>query len=140
MEEKISRENTIVYTTCAQPTERLCVTWPFQGAGGGEKRPSFLVERLNRLFPAAAAQGGAAPSLDQLRAMAAGLPQVRKAMSDDPLCDTLFRRLDRAAHWTRGRLSADRVAALYGDCLLYTSTMARTLPSARPALTGALPR
>lgn len=58
LEEKISRENTIVYTTCAQPTERLCVTWPFQGAGGGEKRPSFLVERLNRLFPAAAAQGG----------------------------------------------------------------------------------
>ncbi|MFR5025467.1 MAG: PD-(D/E)XK nuclease family protein [Evtepia gabavorous] len=115
LEEKISRENTIVYTTCAQPTERLCVTWPFQGAGGGEKRPSFLVERLNRLFPAAAAQGGAAPSLDQLRAMAAGLPQVRQALSDDPLCDTLFRRLDRAAHWTRGRLSADRVAALYGE-------------------------
>ena len=61
LEEKISRENTIVYTTCAQPTERLCVTWPFQGAGGGEKRPSFLVERLNRLFPAAAAQGGRRP-------------------------------------------------------------------------------
>ena len=67
LEEKISRENTIVYTTCAQPTERLCVTWPFQGAGGGEKRPSFLVERLNRLFPAAAAQGGAAcPRSDRL--------------------------------------------------------------------------
>ena len=47
--------------------------------------------------------------------MAAGLPQVRQALSDDPLCDTLFRRLDRAAHWTRGRLSADRVAALYGE-------------------------
>ena len=39
LEEKISRENTIVYTTCAQPTERLCVTWPFQGAGGGRNAP-----------------------------------------------------------------------------------------------------
>ena len=39
LEEKISRENTIVYTTCAQPTERLCVTWPFQGAGGARNAP-----------------------------------------------------------------------------------------------------
>lgn len=38
LEEKISRENTIVYTTCAQPTERLCVTC-VQGREGERNAP-----------------------------------------------------------------------------------------------------
>lgn len=115
LEEKISRENTIVYTTCAQPTERLCVTWPFQGAGGGEKRPSFLVERLNRLFPAAAARGGGA--LPGSAACHGGrtAPGPTGSVGPIPSATRCFAAWIGRPHWTRGRLSADRVAALYGE-------------------------
>lgn len=58
-EEKLSREYTIVYTTCAQPAQKLYVTWPAQGETGGEKRPSFLIERLETLFPPVSAPGEA---------------------------------------------------------------------------------
>ena len=34
----------------ARPSERLVVSWPSQSAAGEERRPSFLVERLRRLF------------------------------------------------------------------------------------------
>lgn len=115
LEEKISRENTILYTTCAQPTEKLCVTWPAQGESGGEKRPSFLVERLRVLFPQAAQKAKAAPSPDQLRALAAALPQVRQALMEEPACASLFRHLDQGAQWKRGRLSPKAVRALYGE-------------------------
>lgn len=50
--DKLTREMTIVYTTCAVPSERLLVTWPRSGERPGEeRRPSFLVERLCLLYP-----------------------------------------------------------------------------------------
>ncbi|MFR6380572.1 MAG: PD-(D/E)XK nuclease family protein [Evtepia sp.] len=73
-EEKLSREYTIVYTTCAQPAQKLYVTWPAQGETGGEKRPSFLIERLETLFPQCQRREKPAPSPDQLRSLAAGVP------------------------------------------------------------------
>lgn len=115
MEEKINRENTIVYTTCTQPTERLYVTWPAQGEGGGEKRPSFLVERLQALFPQGKGAAQVAPSPDQLRALAARMPQARAALAGEPACDRLFRHLEQGAQWQRGRLSPQAVTALYGE-------------------------
>ena len=83
-EEKLSREYTIVYTTCAQPAQRLYVTWPAQGETGGEKRPSFLIERLETLFPQCQRREKPAPSPDQLRSLAAGIPSIRAALSEDP--------------------------------------------------------
>ena len=49
-QELLYREMTTVYLTCARPSERLVVSWPSQSAAGEERRPSFLVERLRRLF------------------------------------------------------------------------------------------
>lgn len=115
LEEKISRENTIVYTTCAQPTRRLYVSWAAQGEGGGEKRPSFLVRRLETLFPQAGGTGRPAPSPDRLRAMAARLPEVRAALSEDAACRRVFRQLERGRQWRRGHLSPGAVRALYGE-------------------------
>ena len=113
-EEKLSREYTIVYTTCAQPAQKLYVTWPAQGETGGEKRPSFLIERLETLFPQCQRQEKPAPSPDQLRSQAAGVPSIRAALSEDPRSAALFRHLDQAARWQRGRLSPGAVSALYG--------------------------
>ena len=113
-EEKLSREYTIVYTTCAQPARKLYVTWPAQGETGGEKRPSFLIERLETLFPQCQRREKPAPSPDQLRSLAAGVPSIRAALSEDPRSAALFRHLDQAARWQRGRLSPGAVSALYG--------------------------
>lgn len=115
LEEKVSRENTIVYTACAQPSRRLYVSWPAQGESGGEKRPSFLVQRLAALFPQAGEAGRAALSPDQLRSLAAQLPQARQALAGEPACQALFEHLDRGAGWRRGRLSAQAVRTLYGE-------------------------
>ena len=48
--ELLYREMTTIYQVCAQPSEKLVVSWPSQGAGGEECRPSFLVGRLRLLF------------------------------------------------------------------------------------------
>ena len=115
MEEKLSREETIVYTACTKPEEMLCVTWPAAGESGGEKRPSFLVESLRTLFPRAEQAPQLRPSPDQLRAVAARLPEAREALEDREDFAASFRRLDRAARWERGRLSPKAVKALYGE-------------------------
>ncbi len=115
MEEKLDRESTIVYTICAQPREKLYVTWPAGGDDGGEYRPSFLVERLQLLFPQGKRNETPAPSPDQLRAMAAKLPSLRAQLQEEPACVTLFQQLDRAAVWARGRLSQRAVKKLYGE-------------------------
>ncbi len=115
MEEKLSREETIVYTACTKPTEKLCVTWPAAGESGGEKRPSFLVETLRTLFPQAEQPSEIRPSPDQLRAQAARVPELREALEEREDFAASFRRLDRAAQWERGRLSPKAVKALYGE-------------------------
>lgn len=115
MEEKLDRESTIVYTICAQPTEKLYVTWPAGGDDGGEYRPSFLAERLQGLFPQGNRAGTPAPSPDQLRAMASRLPDLREQLEGEAACAALFRQLDRAAAWERGRLSPRAVKKLYGE-------------------------
>ena len=115
MEEKLDREQTIVYTACSQPTEKLYVTWPAGGENGGEKRPSFLVENLLTLFPEARGTCTPADSPDRLRTLAAKLPEARAALEEDPDYANRFRRLDRAARWERGRLSPQAVKTLYGE-------------------------
>lgn len=115
MEEKLGREQTIVYTACSQPRSKLYVTWPVSGESGGEKRPSFLVERLRTLFPEAQGTCVAADSPDRLRTLAAKLPEARDALSADPAYANRFQRLDRAAQWERGKLSPQAVKTLYGE-------------------------
>ena len=78
--EKLDRGSTIVYTVCTQPTEKLYVSWPAQGEGGGEKRPAFLVDTLTTLFPQCGGTGHPAPSPDALRALAAQDPEARAAL------------------------------------------------------------
>ncbi|MBN9342302.1 MAG: ATP-binding cassette domain-containing protein [Comamonadaceae bacterium] len=50
--DKLYREMTIVYETCALPSERLTVSWPAMGSEGEERRAAFLVHKLRALFPA----------------------------------------------------------------------------------------
>jgi len=111
IEEKLSRENTILYTACTQPTEKLYVSWP--SGGEGEKRPSFLVERLTNLFPQSALAAEPPLSPDRLLKLAFEDPEVRTVL-EEKYCET-FNRMERAGQWERGKLSPGVVRRLYGE-------------------------
>lgn len=115
------REMTTIYQICARPSQKLAVTWPIQGPGGEERRPSFLVDRLKLLFD----------GLDPIREedlhgsfrLEAPLPALeqagrnqnaRRALEGLPGFETQVARLDRAAAWERGKLSRPAVDRLYG--------------------------
>ena len=72
------------------------------------------MDTLTTLFPQCGGTGHPAPSPDALRALAAQDPEARAALDGEAPCQTLFRRLDQAAGWTRGSLSPQAVEALYG--------------------------
>lgn len=44
------REMTTIYQICARPSQKLVVSRPGQGAGGEERRPSFLIGRIRLIF------------------------------------------------------------------------------------------
>ena len=56
-EDRLYRSLNLVYSALTIPTDRLIVTWPRTGSGGGEKRPSFVVRRLETMFAAEAETG-----------------------------------------------------------------------------------
>ncbi len=119
---RLDREMTIAYELFALPGERLWVSWAKSGEDGEEKRPSFLVERLRRLFPDAKVERGPDMAL-RLGAPQAALDVLGQAESP-ALRDCLLamhqwaartERILRAGELTRGSLSPDGVRAVYGD-------------------------
>lgn len=116
--DRLCREMTAVYTACTAPDRGLYVSWPVQN-GGEELRPSFLVERLRRIFPDVTVEEEG-DGLFRLCAPAAALeqagmrPTVRRVLSELPQWEPAVRRLEQARSWERGRLSRASVDRLYG--------------------------
>jgi len=119
--ELLYREMTTVYLTCARPSQKLLVSWPAQGAGGEERRPSFLAERLKLLFSdlkwvreeelnGSFRLEAPLPALEQ----AGRDPAARQALEGLPQYAPQVERLLRAARWERGSLSRPAVDRLYG--------------------------
>ena len=119
--DKLWREMTIVYETCALPSDRLIVSYALAGEDGGKGQPSFLVKKLRQLFP------GLVPlderSLEKDFRMTAlrpalelaGLrPGLGRALKEVPGCAPLVERMERAATMERGSLTRPTVEALYG--------------------------
>ena len=115
------REMTTIYQLCARPSHRLIVSWPGQGVGGEDRRPSFLVERLRLIYSDLAViqeedlKGrfrleAPLPALEQ----AGRDPAARKALSALPAYAEQVERLTHAADWHRGSLSHRAVESLYG--------------------------
>ena len=118
LEDKLEREMTIVYETCAVPTEALWVSWARAGPEG-EAAPSFLIGRLEAVFPDLAKRSGEGeearlaaprPALE----LAGQRPEVLAALKTLPAYREAAARQAHAAHWRRGRLSLDASRALYG--------------------------
>ena len=121
LSDKLVRELTIVYETCALPEERLYVSWSATGAGGEEQRPSYLVRRLEHLFPQANEVREAAldgtfrlsaprPALE----LAGRYPAAAEALLSLPEYAPLAKRVLASARFRRGSLSRPAVDILYG--------------------------
>ena len=119
--ELLYREMTTIYQICARPSRKLIVTWPAQGPGGEERRPSFLVGRLQLLFSdlkpvreedlkGSFRLEAPLPALEQ----AGRNLTARQALMALPGLGEQVARLDRAAAWERGKLSRQAVDRLYG--------------------------
>jgi len=117
--DRLYREMTAIYTACTRPDRKLLVTWPEHGGGGEELRPSFLVERLRRIFPDLVVQEEGA-GLFRLAAPRPALEQagtktwVRRVLKEIPGWQKQVERLERSEHWERGSLSRRSVDRLYG--------------------------
>lgn len=126
--DKLQRELTIAYETCALPSERLYVSYAAGDGAGGERTPSFLYQRLGVLFPDSgeaendpsgswrlAAPG---PALE----LAGERPEVAAALSALSGWGERVDHIQNAARWQRGRLSARGVEALYGGTVPMSAT------------------
>lgn len=117
--DRLYREMTAIYMACTRPDEKLFVSWANHGSGGEDLRPSFLVERLRRIFCDLVVQqegdglfrlAAPQPALEQ-----AGVrPEVRRILRAMPEWNERVKRLERAEHWERGSLSRESVDRLYG--------------------------
>ena len=131
-EDKLRREMTVAYETCAIPAERLYLSYARQVGAGEERVPCFLWERLERLFPGAppldagesrlAAPG---PALE----LAGSMPAVARTLKEIPGCAARVERLEQAAGWQRGRLSPRGVEALFGSVVPMSATRLDVLNS-----------
>ena len=119
--DKLWREMTILYETCALPSDRLVVSWPGMGMGGEERRPSLLVRRLRERFPELALLDerrlgeGFRLSAPRPALEAAGRSrEAARALRQLPEYAPLVERMERAAGMERGSLTRPAVEALYG--------------------------
>ncbi len=128
-EELLYREMTTVYLIASRPTRKLVVSWPGQSLAGEERRPSFLTQRLQRLFSDLKVQQE--EDLQGRFRLQAPLPALEQAGRSRAAHDALARlpeyapavaRLDRAARWERGRLSRPAVDCLYGRAVAMSAS------------------
>ncbi len=119
--DKLYREMTIVYESCALAEEKLVISWPTLGSEGEERRPAFLVHRLRTLFPElriereSALDGSfrlaaAGPALE-LAGRRAGVAEALRAL---PEYASRVERMEAARRMERGSLTRPTVDALYG--------------------------
>lgn len=119
MEDKLTREMTIAYTAVCQPTQALYLSYP-AGADGDERRESFLIKRLERLFPEEWPKALSTEEDPRLAAPAPAMelapqrPEVRAALEELEEYAPHLKRMEEALGQERGGLSESGVAALYG--------------------------
>ena len=126
-EDKLRREMTIAYETCARPTQRLYVSYAAAGPGGEQRAPCFLWERLAALFPDGPTADPADPMVrlsapDAALELAGHDPEVARALRQVPGLAPRVDRIQDAAQWRRGRLSQAAVSALFGPVVPMSAT------------------
>lgn len=125
--DKLRREMTIAYETCARPSDRLYVSYASGGVDGVQRTPCFLWERISALFP----DGPVADGTDLMARLSAPDAALELAGRDPAVADALrmipglanrVERVQSAAHWRRGRLSRLAVDRLLGSVVPMSAT------------------
>ena len=132
----LDREFNLIYNVLTLPGESLYVSRSRFTAQGGESRPSFLTDRLEKLFGVRETAGDlrcarlSAPG-PALEAAAEGDRDALAYFSRDPEAAEKLARLRAAGELTRGRLSEQGVRRLYGDELWLTASRIDNFASCR---------
>ena len=126
-DEKLDREFSLIYNVLSLPAESLYMSRSVFAADGSQTRPSFVTDRICRLFSLRETPG----DLRGARLSAPG-PARELAVQGDAAALALFagdtevlrsiERMRASAQSVRGRLSERAVSALYGDTLWLTAT------------------
>lgn len=115
-----------IYACLAQPTEHLHISWPVTDVTGAELRPSFVVERVARLFPRTKIcreDGAYRLTLPAAALCAAGDdPQLWRYFAQSPRYAAALSAMERARHMERGSLSPEAVRSLYGHSIAMSAS------------------
>lgn len=118
--DELDNELQNIYACLAQPSEHLHVSWPTTDLNGSELRPSFVVERIEKLFPnlKRRREDGAYRLTVPATALAAAGEEPEGALwryfaASGQYADVLA-AMERARAMRRGRLSPQAVESLYG--------------------------
>lgn len=134
-DQRLDRETAMACDAVTTPSQRLYLTYPSHGSGGGECRPAALVERVKKLFPDVKVQrpdgslrySAPLPALDA--AVHQGEEQVMAVLRDSPEWAERTRLMESAADSRRGALSRPVVDALYGKRVPLSASRMDTLKS-----------
>ena len=109
-----------IYACLAQPTERLWVSWAATDLLGSQLRPSFVAERISRLFPQVPVIAEDGSYRCQVEASALEMAgeepggALWRLFAEDGRYDRLLEAMRRARSMDRGHLSPEAVQTLYG--------------------------
>jgi len=126
-DDALDREFNLIYNVFTLPSESLFVTRSALAADGSDARPSFVVDRLRRLFGITEQAGDltdarlSAPA-PALELAAAGNADAAAWYAADPEASARLERLRAAGAQARGRLTPRAVRALYGERLWLTAS------------------
>lgn len=110
-----------IYACLAQPTDYLHISYPLTDNSGAELRPSFVVERVARLFPSLRIRredGSYRLCLTSAALChAAEDERLWQYFRDSGRYDHALDAMERARVMPKGKLSPDAVESLYGKTL-----------------------
>ena len=123
----LSNELQNIYAALAQPTEALTVSWCVGDESGAKLLPSFVVERIRRLFPGVEVQREDGAYRRELPAAALALAAQRpdgalwRYFRERGEAETL-EKMAAARAMGRGRLSPGAVRSLYGSTVAMSAS------------------
>lgn len=142
-QQQLSRALYDVYALLSMPRERIFISWPETGFSGEEKRPAFLVRRIQETFDVKPCPDTVedfrlqarvpcfelAASQEARPSKAAGL--ARAYFAKEPEAARQLRAIREGAALSRGALSPQASRALYGDVPVMSASRVDTFYSCR---------
>ncbi|MBR5571746.1 MAG: PD-(D/E)XK nuclease family protein [Oscillospiraceae bacterium] len=115
-----------IYACLAQPTDYLHISWCCSDSAGTELRPSFVVERMGRLFPQLRVRREDGEYRLRLESaalcLAAEDERLWRYFRDSGRCNGVLDAMERARTMPKGKLSPAAVEGLYGKKLAMSAS------------------